>query len=101
MVWLYKVIAFIRGFGFSCPKSGLKPSRGRGYAWKIGQISTDFPCAANMRRPETGQKSNCHKYAAPGPIGLIKAGQISNLEKRENENTVCWKSLVQNENLAS
>ena len=38
-MWLYKVIAFIGDFGFSSPKSGLKPRKGRGYAWNNWAIS--------------------------------------------------------------
>ena len=66
-MWLYKVIAFIGGFGFSSPKSGLKPRKGRGYAWNNWG---NFQAATNMWRPETGPKNKCHKYVAAGIIGL-------------------------------
>ena len=66
-MWLYKVIAFIGGFGFSSPKSGLKPRKGRGYAWNNWG---NFQAATDMWRPETGPKNYCHIYVAAGLIGL-------------------------------
>ena len=72
-MWLYKVIAFIGGFGFSSPKSGLKPRKGRGYAWNNWG---NFRAATDMWRPETVPKNCRHKYVAAGLIGLTSFYRI-------------------------
>ena len=56
-MWLYKVIAFIGGFGFSSPKSGLKPRKGRGYAWNNWG---NFQSATNMWRPDTRETKQAY-----------------------------------------
>ena len=66
-MWLYKVIAFIGGFGFSSPKSGLKPAKG---VVTLGTIGGSFRAATDMWRPETVPKNCCHIYVAAGLIGV-------------------------------